>query len=227
MTVMKQVNRTKEALIWLMLIVPFIYAFVIWSKVPQQVPIHFNIKGEPDDYSGKVFALLLLPLMNIALYFLLLFIPRIDPRGKNYAAFGNSYQNIRLIIHLFFVGIFIFVTQSAVSGQPLKLNTFLAGILLFFALLGNYMRTVRSNFFVGIRTPWTLSNDVVWRKTHELGGRIWFYSGIVLAVVVFFLPPTAASVVMFSGVLLMVMIPVIYSYTEYRKLTADSEVRRS
>src|SRR6476469_5133298 len=116
---MKQVNKTKEALIWLILLVPFMYAFAIWNKVPEKVPTHFDINGKPDDYSGKAFALLLLPLMNVAIYFL-----------------------------------FIFITQTTMNGQPLKLNVFLAGILLFLALLGNYLRTVRSNFFVGIRTPW-------------------------------------------------------------------------
>ena len=87
------------------------------------------------------------------------------------------------------------------------------------------MRTVRSNFFVGIRTPWTLSNDVVWRKTHELGGKIWFYTGIILAIVVFFLPQTAATVVMFSGIFFMVIIPVVYSYLEYRKINRSSEIK--
>ncbi|HEY6979261.1 MAG TPA: SdpI family protein [Chitinophagaceae bacterium] len=218
---MKQVNRKKEAIIWLILLLPFIYSVIVWNKLPDRVPTHFDIKGEPNDYSGKAFALLLLPVTNIVIYFILFFIPRIDPRKKNYEAFGSSYQNIRILIHLFFVGMFIFITQTTSGGHPLKLNAFLSGMLLFFALLGNYMRTVRSNFFVGIRTPWTLSNDMVWRKTHELGGKIWFYSGIILAIVVFFLPQMAAAIVMFCGVFLMVIIPVIYSYLEYRKINTN------
>ncbi len=224
---MKQVNIKKEAVIWLILLLPFIYSFIVWNKIPDKVPTHFDIKGQPDDYSGKAFALLLLPVMNIIIYFILFIVPRIDPRKKNYAAFGSSYQNIRMLIHLFFVGMFIFITQTTSGGQPLKLNAFLSGLLLFFALLGNYMRTVRSNFFVGIRTPWTLSNDIVWRKTHELGGKIWFYSGIVLAIIIFFLPQTAAVIVMFCGIFLMVIIPVVYSYVEYRKITSDSEIQRN
>jgi len=218
---MKQVNRKKEAIIWLILLLPFIYSLIVWNKLPDQVPTHFDVKGEPDDYSGKAFALLLLPIMNVVIYVILFFIPRMDPRKKNYAAFGSSYQNIRMLIHVFFAGIFIFITQTTSGGQPLKLNAFLSGMLLFFALLGNYMRTVRSNFFVGIRTPWTLSNDMVWRKTHELGGKIWFYTGIVLAVIVFFLPQMAAAIVMFCGVFLMVIIPVVYSYLEYRKINTN------
>ena len=224
---MKQVNWKKEAIIWLLLLIPFIYAAIVWNKVPEKVPTHFDINGRPDDYSKKAFALLLMPVMNIIIYFILLFVPRIDPRKKNYAFFGSSYQNIRLLIHLFFVGIFIFITQTTSGGKPLQMSGFFSIILLFFALLGNYMRTVRSNFFVGIRTPWTLSNDVVWRKTHELGGKIWFYTGIILAIVVFFLAQTAATIVMFSGIFLMVIIPVVYSYLEYRKINGSSEMKRS
>ena len=140
---MKQVNRKKEAIIWLILLLPFIYSLIVWNKLPDQVPTHFDVKGEPDDYSGKAFALLLLPIMNVVIYVILFFIPRMDPRKKNYAAFGSSHQNIRMLIHVFFAGIFIFITQTTSGGQPLKLNAFLSGMLLFFALLGNYMRTVR------------------------------------------------------------------------------------
>src|SRR5690349_5298436 len=113
---MNHPNRRKEALIWLVLLIPFIYALIIWNKTPEQVPTHFNINGEPDDYSSKAFALLLLPIMNVGIYFLLYFSPRIDPRKKNYIAFGSAYQNIRLIIHLFLVGIFIFITQTTSNG---------------------------------------------------------------------------------------------------------------
>ena len=224
---MKQVNWKKEVIIWLLLLIPFIYATIMWNQVPERVPTHFNIKGEPDDYSKKAFALLLMPVMNVIIYFILFFVPRIDPRKKNYTFFESSYQNIRLLIHLFLVGVFIFITQTTSGGKPLQMSGFFSIMLLFFALLGNYLRTVRSNFFVGIRTPWTLSNDAVWRKTHELGGKIWFYTGIILAIVVFFLPQTAATTVMFSGIFLMVIIPVVYSYLEYRKINRDSEMKRS
>src|SRR5690348_1971733 len=134
---MKQINKKKEAVIWLILLLPFIYSFIIWNKIPDRVPTHFDVHGEPNDYSSKILALVLLPVMNIVVYIILFFVPRIDPRKKNYASFGNSYQNIRLLIHLFFVGMFIFITQTTSGGQPLKLNAFLSGMLLFFALLGN------------------------------------------------------------------------------------------
>lgn len=216
---MKNINWKKETVIWILLLAPFIYALIIWNRVPEQVPTHFNMEGEADDYSSKAFALLVLPATNILVYFILLFLPRIDPRRKNYEHFGVSYQNIRLVVHLFFVAIFIYITGIILYNKPLSVNALLTGVMLFLALLGNYMRTVRSNWFVGIRTPWTLSNDVVWRKTNELGGRIMFYSGLLLAIVVLFLPEVAAAVVVGAGIFIMIMIPVVYSYFEYKKVT--------
>jgi len=218
---MNQTNKTKEAIIWLILLSPFLYALLVWHAIPERVPIHFDANGAPDGYSGKTFALLLVPVMNILIYFVLFFVPRIDPRKKNYAFFGSSYQNIRLIVHLFLAGLFIFITQTTAGGQRLQVNGLFSAILLFLALLGNYMRTVRSNFFVGIRTPWTLSSDIVWRKTHELGGRIWFYCGISLGIIIFFLPPAAATIVMICGICIMVITPVVYSYIEFVKISGN------
>ena len=220
---MKNVNRKKEIVIWILLLAPFIYAFFIWNKVPERLPTHFNIHGEADDYSSKALALLVLPATNILVYFIMLLIPRIDPRRKNYEQFSVSYQNIRLVVHLFFVAIFIYVSSAILYNRTLYMNAFLAGVMLFLALLGNYMRTVRSNWFFGIRTPWTLSNDVVWRKTNELGGRIMFYSGLLLAVSVLFLPEIAGAVVVGVGVFIMIIIPVVYSYFEYKKVMKQPE----
>src|ERR1044071_545067 len=121
---MKNINWKKEAVIWLALIAPFIYAFIMWNKIPEQVPTHWNVKREADDYSGKTFALFLLPGMNVLIYFILLFIPRIDPRYQHYKLFGPSYQNIRMIIHIFFVGIFAFTIHAALTNNASGFNFF-------------------------------------------------------------------------------------------------------
>ncbi|MFI5136121.1 MAG: SdpI family protein [Chitinophagales bacterium] len=215
---MKNINWKKESLIWIALLTPFIYSFIIWNKIPDQVPTHWNVKGEVDDYSGKTFAMFLLPGMNVLMYFILFFIPRIDPRYQHYKMFGPSYQNIRLIIHIFFVGIFAFTIHAALTNNASGFNFFMAGMGLFFALMGNYMRTVRSNWFVGFRTPWTLSNEEVWKKTHMLGGRIWFYGGLILAVTCLFLSQVAAGIVLACGVGVMAFVPIVYSYFKYREL---------
>ena len=224
---MKNINWKKEVVIWVAILAPFIYSIYIWNQLPDQVPTHWNIKGEVDDNSGKAFALFLLPAMNVFIYFVLLFIPRIDPRYQHYKLFGSSYQNIRMIIHIFFVGVFAFVIHASLTNNAGGINFLMAGMGLFFALLGNYMRTVRSNWFVGIRTPWTLSNEEVWRKTHLLGGRIWFYGGLVIAVTCLFLPEAAAGIFLFCGVGVMALVPVIYSYIEYRRINQSSSENKN
>jgi uncharacterized membrane protein len=219
---MNKLNLKKEAIIWLALAAPFIYSAYMWNQLPDIVPSHWNIKGEIDDYSSKSFALLIFPCMNLLLYFILFFIPRIDPRKKNYDLFNSSYQNIRLIVHLFFVGVHVFIMHATITHEMGGLNFFIASIGLFFALLGNYMRTMRSNFFVGIRTPWTLSNEEVWKQTHALGGRIWFYGGLLIAVVCLFLPDVAAAFVMIAGIIILAFIPIVYSYIKYKEITKAS-----
>ncbi|MCY7410583.1 MAG: SdpI family protein [Chitinophagales bacterium] len=223
---MKNINWKKEALIWVALIAPLIYSAFMWSQLPDIVPSHWNINGEIDDYSGKELPLLLLPCMNLILYFILFFIPRIDPRKKNYELFNSSYQNIRLIVHIFFIGVHVFVMHATKTHEMAGLNFFIAGVGLFFAMLGNYMRTMRSNFFVGIRTPWTLSNEEVWKQTHALGGRVWFYGGLILAVISLFVPDVTATFILIGGIIILAFIPIIYSYLKYKEITRISNQQR-
>jgi hypothetical protein len=215
---MKNINKIKETIIWLLVIAPFIYALIVWKQAPSQMATHFDAQGHPNDYSNKAFALLIIPFVNLALYFILFFIPLIDPRYHNYRLFGSSYQNIRLLIHVLMVGFYVYAVQVALLNGNVNNKFILAGILIFLALMGNYLRTVRSNFFVGIRTPWTLSNDEVWKKTHEFGGKIWFYGGLTEAIIILFLPSAAAVIVMASTAALMGIIPVVYSYVLYRRI---------
>lgn len=224
---MTNINWKKEVVIWLSLLAPFIYAFFMWNKIPEQVPTNLDVQGQPEDYREKGIAILVLPAANVVVYFILFFIPRIDPRYHHYKLFGPSYQNIRLLIHVMFAGIFAFLINAILRDDPRGFNFFMAGMALFFALLGNYLRTVRSNWFVGIRTPWTLSNEEVWKRTHALGGKIFFYGGLILAVVCLFVSEIAAGLVLGAGIGLMALIPIVYSYFQYRKITKSSSEQHS
>lgn len=216
---MKNLNLKKETIIWLVLLVPFIYSVYMWNKLPDIVPSHWNIKGEIDNYSGKMLPLLIMPCMNLFFYLLLFFIPRIDPRRKNYDLFNSSYQNIRLIIHIFFAGMHAFLMHASIASDAGGVKYMIAGVGLLFAMLGNYMRTMRSNFFVGIRTPWTLSNEEVWKQTHIMGGRLWFYGGLLISVISLFVPDVVASFMMIGGIIILGIIPVVYSYVKFKEIT--------
>src|ERR1035437_5396037 len=102
-------------LIWIILILPFAFIAIYWNNFPDRMPTHFNFKGEPDDYSGKFSGLILMPAINILLYFLFLVLPVIDPSRKNYGLFQDKYKIIRLVLHLFF-GVAFFLNSFYALG---------------------------------------------------------------------------------------------------------------
>jgi len=158
----------------------FIVAALTWSMVPDKIPVHWNLAGEVDRYGGKFEALLGIPLITLALYLLLLFLPRIDPGHANYQMFATCYAVIRCGI-LAFMSIVYGVIQLSANGHPVSINTvipFAVGIL--FVVLGNVMGKIRPNWFVGIRTPWTLSSKVSWNKTHRASGWLFILMGLTI-----------------------------------------------
>jgi uncharacterized membrane protein len=165
---------------WLVLAGMFAAAAVQWGSLPDRIPVHFNLEGEPDRWGGKFEGLLLLPLLALGIYFVALLLPRIDPGRANYARFAGVYALIRLLVTLTLAAvqaamILSFHRQRADLGpwvQPV------VGAALL--VLGSVMGKIRPNWFVGIRTPWTLSSKTSWLKTHRLGG--WLFIGMGLVV---------------------------------------------
>jgi uncharacterized membrane protein len=204
----------KDWATWLMLILPFVFIAIYWNQFPDQVPTHFGMNGQPDDYSGKAFGLFLLPGINIAMYFMFIVLPKIDPSRKNYTLFSDKYRIIRLILHVFFTGMF-FVTAFYSLGYKFNISLFMMyGMLLLFLLLGNYMGNVRHNYFIGVRTPWTLANEEVWTKTHRLTAKLWVFSAIIMMALLPLLPEQAFIVF----ILIITLVPVVYSYVVFRKI---------
>jgi len=207
----------KDGLIWIALLAPFVFIAIYWDQFPEQIPTHFGLDGKPDDYGGKAFGLLLLPLLNLGMYFFFLVIPKIDPSRAKFALFLDKFRIIRLILHLFFCFVFFLVAVYSL-GVAFNLSTVLLyGMLVLFLLLGNYMGTVRHNYFVGVRTPWTLANETVWTKTHRLTGKLWVFSSLAMMVLLPFV--SNPDYIFLPYLLLITIIPVAYSYIEFRKLT--------
>jgi len=175
---MKKLNFKKEWLLWLVLLTPVIYASLVWNKLPGQLPFHFDWTGTPDKFCSRTAAVFLFPGLNMLLYLILLFAPDFDPLGKNYDQFQRSYRLLRLAIASLFTFLFIFSAETAMKHPLGNISYLMAAAFLFFVFFGNFMKTVRPNFFIGIRTPWTLMSQESWKKTHELLGKLWFYGGI-------------------------------------------------
>jgi uncharacterized membrane protein len=187
-----------------------------WSDVPDRIAVHWNLQGEPDGFDGKFSGLLLLPLISLAVYLLTLLLPLFDPGQPNYETFAGTYNTIRISITLFFSAVYTVGLLSAL-GYRVNMSTVIGLALgLLFIMLGNVMGKIRPNWFVGVRTPWTLSSKISWTKTHRLAG--WLFIGMGLLAATWGLLQT----VWMFGLMLAVgggcaFLIIVYSYLVYRK----------
>ncbi|WP_141603955.1 SdpI family protein [Terrilactibacillus laevilacticus] len=166
----------------LLLIFTIIVTCISYPYLPQQIAVHWNYRGIPDSFSHKSFGAFVIPVIMLVLYLVSLKLPKIDPKKKNYERFQGTYFRIINGILLF---LFLIQLMQIISGlgkaNPKYIIPELIGLL--FIYIGNLSPKFKPNYFIGIRTPWTLANDVVWKKTHRLGGKIFVILGLLLLLV--------------------------------------------
>lgn len=204
---------------WLGLVIAALtIAFSIWAypKLPGRVPTHWDINGEPNGYSSRMLGVLLMPLMILVLTGVAQVLPRIDPRRANYAKFIGVYWLMINGILLFLAVIHFAMLGNALGARINLTRVALVGVGLLLALIGNYLRQVEPNWFLGIRTPWTLSSDTVWRETHRVGGWVFGLGGLLLVGCAFVRPP---AVYWGFGLTigLVAIVPIVWSYVLWRR----------
>ncbi len=209
-----KIQWKEETLSLAMLIGMFILAAVTWPTAPERVPIHWTFSGEPDRFADKFVGLMGPPLVTVGVYLALLFLPRIDPRRANYDAFRTPYTAIRTAIIglLLAMDAFIHLWIRGQKISPLFMPV-MAGTAMM--VLGNYLPKLKSNWFIGIRTPWTLSSEQSWRKTHQLAGWLFVASGVVI-MMASVLNPEKSRLVFFGVLMATVGWTVAYSYFAWR-----------
>lgn len=213
---------TKEVILWIFILLPFIYLFMIWDKLPETVPTHFNIKGEADDWSHKTMLIYLPCMLGIGVYLLMLVIPSIDPK-KRIAEMGEKFYMIRFITVVFMSVLSLYILYTTQSGSMSGGNFFLVITGAFFAAVGNYMQAMRPNYFVGIRTPWTLESEEVWKNTHRLGGKIWMIGGSMIVLLALLIHNQKTVFIVFMVmVFILAGVPIIFSYFDFKRLKAGS-----
>lgn len=208
-------NIKKEIPYLLIALLPFAYLIYIWPSLPQRVPMHWNGSGEIDRWGDKSETLIIPILMSAVVYIVFLMAPKIDPKRK-LQNMGHKLDNFRLALTCFMsvLSIYILYCIKNINGDP-KLLLPLLGLL--FVFFGNYMKTMKPNYFIGFRTPWTLENETVWKKTHQLGGNLWFIGGILTMLT--FLLHGKTQFYTFIGITVVIsIIPIIYSYIEFQKI---------
>lgn len=195
---------------------PFIYLAYIWDKLPSEVPMHWNIKGEIDRYGDKTELIIIPFLLPLLIYVIFLVIPKIDPKNK-LNKMGSKLENLKILMTTFMSILALFIIYSAKNQSITNPNYIVLLIGILYIILGNYFKTIKANYFIGIRTPWTLESETVWKETHKLGGKMWFVGGIiiVLASLILYKQPNFKLFSIITGVI--TIIPVIYSYILFKK----------
>jgi uncharacterized membrane protein len=195
----------------------YAFSLAVYARLPERMPTHWNAAGQVDGWSGRAFAFLM-PTVALGLWLLFLALPRLDPRRANYARFGGTFQLLITAIILFEVALHVLLLGAAL-GWPIAVDTVITvGVGLLLLLLGNVLPRVRPNWFIGIRTPWTLSNDRAWEKTHRVGGYIFFAAGLVVMAGAALPAPWKAWVSLVAGVSASLS-AIVYSYFAWKQET--------
>lgn len=193
-------------------------AFLLFNhRLPDTVSAHFNRFGEQDRTMSKGTFWVFYSVLNIALPAAMTFTRRLDPRREHYEKFRGYFVLIRWALSLFLQLMFWMIILYDL-GYSVSISKFILGAMgVLWVVLGNRMGQVKSNYFIGIRNPWTLSDDEIWRQTHRLGGKLWFVTGILMFALVWFVPSGWAVFVLLAGAAVSGLIPYGYSYLLYAR----------
>ncbi len=212
--------RNSNILSLAMVGISVLMSFFLLPYMPERIAFHWNSFGEVDGYVSKNFGLFVLPAFLILIFLLLRFVPRLDPLKENVEKFQREFNNFISIIVLFF---FYIYSASILWNLGYEFNMNLAivpamAVLFFYS--GVLISKAKRNYFIGIRTPWTLSSDEVWDKTHQFGGKLFKISGAVCLVAILF--GKFAFAIIISVVLAAALMSIIYSYLIWRRSQSDS-----
>jgi len=198
---------------------PFVYLAIIWNTLPEKVPTHWNYKGEADKWGDKYSLIALLFLLPVLTYILMLVIPKIDPK-KKIQLMGGKYYQLKFILVLFMSTLAFIILHLTVNQSTSSPNLIYIPIGVLFIALGNYFKVVQPNYFIGIKTPWTLENTEVWKSTHTLAGKLWIVGGLIIVLCSLTIA-NSVFIYVFGGVVAIIsLVPIVYSYFKFKKLKA-------
>ena len=212
-------TRTTTIIILLLILGATVAGLLLWSQLPEEMASPWNINDEVDDYMPKFWGVFLMPMVSLGLFLLFLVIPNIDPNKANIAAFRASFNLfiVLFVVFMLYVHGLTLAWNLGYTGFRLSI-ALVPAIGLLFVFIGFMLQRAKRNFFIGIRTPWTLSSDRVWDKTHRLGAILFIASG-VLAFFSGLSGGTTAFWMLFVPLLGSVIFLLVYSYVLYQQET--------
>jgi uncharacterized membrane protein len=205
----------------LLLLVSAGAAALVYPSLPQQFAVHFDASGTPDSFYGKALGVAIMPVAGLGVYVLFRVLPHIDPRGENIRAFQPAYDAIMLLV----LGFLAYI-QGLLLAYNLGIDypqnaLVMGGVGLLFGGIGVLFTRAEPNWFVGIRTPWTLSDDEVWRRTHRVAAPLFVLAGALIAVGAFLPVPT--EFLIGAAVAVAAVVPSAYSFVVYRRLRREGD----
>jgi len=207
-------NKKKLILTSIVILLPILIGLILWNKLPDQVPTHWNSAGEVDGWSSKVFAVFGLPIVLFAVHWMCILVTSVDPKKQNIE--GKVLWIVFWICPIIslLVGM---LSYGAALGVEFKVDKIMLAIMgIMFIVIGTYLPKCKQSYTVGIKLPWTLNDEENWNRTHRMGGKLWVISGIILLLSML-LPTSAMAIVVLAVVGVSVLVPTVYSYLLFRE----------
>ena len=203
-----KMNKKLLLLTSIVILFPILWGVMIWSQLPNQIPIHFNFAGQANSFSSKLLAVIGLPIFLLLVHLFVIFVTSRDPKNQTMnEKMGKVIYWLTPIVSLSLS----YLIYSKALGSTTNPSIFVSALLgLIFVMMGNYMPKLKVNHKVGIRLPWTLQSEDNWHKTHRLAGKLWVLGGLILLIEagIQFAVPYVMGIV----ILTIVLIPILYSY---------------
>jgi len=212
----------------LIIILGFAIGIYLYPSMPEVMASHWNASGNVDGYMPKFWALFLMPIINLALLGLFYVIPKIDPLKHNIKKFKGYYERFVLLVMGFLLYLYLVATSWSLGARFNFIFVLMPALAVLFFYVGVLLEKTKRNWFIGIRTPWTMSSDKVWKKTHDIGGKL-FKIYAVLLLLSLLLPNTdyVFIFVIIVPIIVIVIALFAYSYYEYKKIAKNKRKRKS
>ncbi len=212
-------NKTSTIISITLIICATLGGLLLWNQLPDPMASHWGVNDQADGSMPKVWGILLMPLMAAGMLILFRVIPAIDPLKANVAEFRESFNTFIVLMMVFLTYIYAITLAWNLGYTDIRMSSaILPAIGLLFFFIGDMMSKAKRNYFIGIRTPWTLASDTVWDETHRVGGMLFKISG-ALAMVSVLLPPAYAFLMLFVPLMAASIFSVAYSYILFRRET--------
>ena len=210
-------NKITLIITSLVTLAPILIGLLLWDKLPEQVPFHWDINGNVDNWVGKNTAVFLMPALMLVFHWVCVFVSCTDPKCKNYHP-----STIALVLWIcpmisLLVNALVYTTAMGQVMHIELITPLCMGVL--FVVIGNLLPKMRQSYTMGIKLPWTLNNEENWNKTHRFAGKLWVGGGIVIMATAFL----GSFWIMIGILTLMVIVPTIYSYCLYKKQTEGDD----